>query len=164
VSSSTVHRLKAIKSSWQISGKRRLEDGGRVQDVQRFFDEEPADGEGDNRRDVGRARRCDGSEVVDDEEVRMYATPVPRMPSPITSPIIALGSPVMVAMPSRSVTMVSVKTLRADGLQTANELMSALARQGRAIRRATVEPPSMSSPQVAWPRPTGPGRPAAGHP
>jgi integrase len=53
-----------------------------------------------------------------------------------------------------------LKTLRADGPQTANELVSTLARQGRAIRPATVETvlDELAASGLAAPDGTGPTR------
>jgi Phage integrase family len=53
-----------------------------------------------------------------------------------------------------------LKTLRADGPQTANELVSALARQGRAIRPTTVETAldEVAASGLAAPDGTGPAR------
>jgi integrase len=53
-----------------------------------------------------------------------------------------------------------LKTLRTDGPQTANELVSALARQGRAIRPATVETAldELAASGLAAPDGTGPAR------
>jgi hypothetical protein len=65
--------------------------------------------------------------------------------------------------------------LRADGPQNANELVAALARQGRAIRPATVETalgelaamglaaPDGTGPARRWVTPGPFRRPAAGH-
>jgi hypothetical protein len=53
-----------------------------------------------------------------------------------------------------------LKTLRADGFQTANGLVSALARQGRAIRPATVETAlgELAAMGLAAPDGSGPAR------
>jgi hypothetical protein len=48
--------------------------GDAVQDVEGFADEEPADGERDEGRDVGGARRGDGSEVLHNETAPRFST------------------------------------------------------------------------------------------
>ena len=56
-----------------------------------------------------------------------------------------------------------LKALRADGGQTAEQLVSALANKGRAIRPATVERALDELAAVGLAAPDGTGRPVAGH-
>jgi hypothetical protein len=69
------------------------EDGSGIQDVERFVHEEPADGERDNRRDVRRARRGDGSEVPDDEVVEDVRDPGAQEAQPDHQPSHRPGVP-----------------------------------------------------------------------